>query len=124
MVIVLSDCFTDVAPLMECFQHLRFHKHDVAVFHVLDRQEIDFRFDRPIRFVDLESPFSMITDPTIVQSGYREELDRFLDSLQIGCRESGVDYQRVFTDADYERVLAAFLLQRLRKAPGASGGPA
>jgi len=124
MVIVLSDCFTEIGPLMECFQHLRFHKHDLAVFHVLDRQEIDFHFDRPIRFVDLESPFSMITDPTIVQRGYREELDRFLNGLQVGCRESGVDYQRVFTDTDYEKVLAGFLLQRLRKAPGASGGPA
>jgi uncharacterized protein (DUF58 family) len=42
LVIIVSDLFTEVPELLDCFKHLRFYKHDVAVFHLLDRQEFDF----------------------------------------------------------------------------------
>lgn len=123
LVVVFSDFFTEVGPLLDAFQHMRFQKHDLAVFHLLDRQELDFAFDRPIRFVDLESPFQMISDPAMVAAGYRRELDAYLETLQRGSREFGVDYQRVVTDANYEAVIASFLLERLRAQPGAGGAP-
>ncbi len=121
LVVVMSDFFTEVEPLLNAFQHMRFQKHDLAVFHLLDKQEINFDFDRPIRFVDLESHFQMLTDPALIAPGYREEVDRYLEAIQRGSREFGVDYNRVMLDDDYEKVLAAFLLQRLKKAPGAGG---
>jgi len=115
LVIIFSDFFTSVEPLLDCFQHMRFRKHDLAVFHLLDRQELDFSFDRPIRFMDMESNFSMITDPPVVQGGYRKELHKYLTDIKRGCEEFNVDYQRVFTDTDYEKTLASFLLQRFKK---------
>ena len=121
LVVVVSDFFTEVDPLLNAFQHMRFQKHDLAVFHLLDRQEIDFNFDRPIRFVDLESRFQMLTDPALIAGGYRAEVDAYLAAMGRGSREFGVDYHRVMLDDDYEKVLAAFLLGRLRKAPGAGG---
>jgi uncharacterized protein (DUF58 family) len=118
LVIVFSDLFTPVAPLMDCFEHMRFRKHDLAVFHILDRQELDFSFDRPIRFMDMEGSFHMTTDPAVIKAGYRRELDRYLASMAHGCREFNVDYHRVFTDTDYEAALATFLLQRMTKKQG------
>ena len=116
LVVVFSDFFTEVGPLLDGFQHMRFRKHDLAIFHMMDRMELDFEFDRPIRFVDMEDSFAIVTDPAVVRSGYRRELTRHLDGMKHGCEEFNVDYQRVFTDADYETVLAAFLLQRMRKS--------
>ncbi len=118
MVIVLSDFLTEIEPLLDCFQHMRFRKHDLAVFHLLDRQEIDFKFDRPIRFVDMESPFSMVTDPSLIGAGYRHEVDRYLSDVKRGCREFCVDYRPIVTDGDYETTLSAFLLKRMRKQAG------
>lgn len=121
LVIVFSDCFTEVPPLLDCFQHMRFQKHDLTVFQLLDLQELRFDFDRPIRFVDMESGFDMVTDPSVIHAGYQRELDTYLAALQQGCREFGVDYQRVVTHEDYEKALASFILQRLRKSPGSGG---
>jgi uncharacterized protein (DUF58 family) len=118
LIIIFSDFFGDVPPLLDCFQHMRFRKHDLALFHMLDREELDFDFDRPIRFVDLETSFGMVTDPSVIRNGYRTELDRYLDSFKRGCREFNVDYHRVVTDTDYEQVLASFLLQRIRTNRG------
>lgn len=113
MVVVFSDLFTDVDELLDGFQHMRFRKHDLVVFHLLDRQEIQFDFDRPIRFVDMETGQGMITDPSTVRNGYQDALKTYLDAMQKGCREFGVDYHRVITDVEYERVLSAFMLQRI-----------
>lgn len=115
LVIVFSDFFAEPDALLDSFQHMRFRKHDLAVFHLLDRQEAAFAFDRPIRFADLETPFALITDPAVIRDNYLNEFNRHLETLQRGSREFQVDYRRVFTDADYEKVLAAFLLDRMRK---------
>jgi uncharacterized protein (DUF58 family) len=118
LVIVFSDFLADVDELMDSFQHMRFKKHDLAVFHMLDRQEVDFSFDRPIRFVDLESPNSMVTDPSVVREGYMREVQKHLNAMKKGSREFGVDYRQAYTDADYEPLLASFLLERMNKKTG------
>ena len=116
LVMVFSDCFCDLAPLVNAFQHLRFQKHDVAVFQLLDRAELDFRFDRPVRFVDLESSLSIVTETSSVRDEYLRQLGEFLDGLRGGCHEFGLDYRRVVTDQNYERVLADFLVERAQLA--------
>jgi uncharacterized protein (DUF58 family) len=115
LVVVFSDFFAEIDTLMDSFQHMRFKKHDLAVFHMLDRQEVDFKFDRPIRFVDLESPYSMVTDPSVIRTGYVQEVRNYLNGMKSGAREFGVDYRQAFTDDDYEQLLAAFLLERMNK---------
>lgn len=121
LVIVISDFFAEAGPLVNAFQHMRFQKHDLALFHLLDRDEASFEFDRPIRFTDLENSFQLITDPALIAADYRREFDAHLEVLQRCGREFGADYQRVFTDHDYEQVLAAFILQRLRAAQAGGG---
>lgn len=118
LVVIISDLFTEVPELLECFKHLRFYKHDVAVFHLLDRQEFDFDFTRPVRFVDMESGADMITDPAVVRDAYREALNDYLTAMSHGCREFDVDYRLTYLDQSYEGVLTNFLLQRIKRKKG------
>ncbi|MHA3772363.1 DUF58 domain-containing protein [Verrucomicrobiota bacterium sgz303538] len=118
LVVIISDLFTEVPDLLECFKHLRFYKHDVAVFHLLDRQEFDFDFTRPVRFVDMESGADLITDPAVVRDAYRDALNDYLSTLTNGCREFDVDYRLTYLDQSYEGVLTNFLLQRLKRKKG------
>ena len=112
LVIVFSDFFTDLNELFDCFEHLRFRKHDLAVFHLVDRSELDFEFDRPIRFVDMEDNSVLITDPIMLRDRYQQVLHDHLEKMKAGCTEHLVDYTRVITDENYEEVLAEFLLSR------------
>jgi uncharacterized protein (DUF58 family) len=116
LIIVLSDLFHDPEELLGAFQHVRFQKHDLAVFHLLDQAELKFDFDRPVRFVDLESSGSIVTEPSLIREQYLAELDAFLRRIQSGCREFKADYRRVTTDQNYERVLADFLVERAEVA--------
>ncbi|MDG1891983.1 MAG: DUF58 domain-containing protein [Verrucomicrobiota bacterium] len=114
LVLIFSDCFTDIEPLIGGLQHLRFQKHDVGLFHILDRQEMDFNFDRPIRFADLESSFSMVTEPAMVREAYLEQFQNFQAALQKGCHECNSDYREVTTSKPFEKVLADFLVDRAK----------
>jgi uncharacterized protein (DUF58 family) len=116
LIVVVSDLFCDLPPLLDCFQHLRFQNHDVAVFHLLDRQELEFRFDKPVRFLDLEGPMSLITEPALVRDEYLHALHRYLEQLRAGCLEFKIDYRQIVTDQDPERVLGDFLVERARAA--------
>ena len=112
LIVVLSDLFIEPEILNSCFQHLRFRKHDVAVFHLLDQTEIDFAFDRPTRFLDLEGGAPIMTDPNLVGKQYHQALAGYLADLQTVMREAAVDYQRVNLGVPVEDILARFLVGR------------
>ena len=114
MVVIFSDCFCDVSDLMASLQHLAFQHHDVVLFHVLDPQELNFKFDRPLRFVDLEGPNSLVTEPSVIRDEYLKYFRQFLETIQKGCREFSIDYRRVLTTDNYEKILADFLIERSR----------
>ena len=85
MVVVISDFYTEVPPLLDCFQHLRHRKHDVAAFHLLDPQELRFEFARPVRFADMEGGEAVIAEPTLIREQYLHAIHYYLDEMKRGC---------------------------------------
>jgi uncharacterized protein (DUF58 family) len=112
LVVVVSDLFLEPAVLGRCFQHLRFRKHDVAVFHLLDPLELEFNFRRPMRFLDMEGGPSIFAEPSDIAARYQKALDEYLQGLKAVVLESAIDYSRVAIDEDYEKVLVRFLISR------------
>lgn len=116
LIVVLSDFFADPEGIVSAIQHVRYQKHDLTAFQLLDRQELDFRFDRPTRFLDLESSFKLVAEPALVRDEYLAQLQEFLARLRTGCHEFKADHRQAVTDEDYERVLSTFLVERARAA--------
>jgi uncharacterized protein (DUF58 family) len=114
LVVILSDLFIEPPLLKKAFEHLRFRKHDVAIFHLLDPLELEFQFLRPMRFLDMEGGPSIFAEPNDIIDRYQSALDRYLAELKQVCLEAAVDYQRVRLDDDYEQVLSRFLVARTR----------
>ncbi len=114
LIIILSDLFMPPAQLRSSFQHLRFRKHDVAVFHLLEQNELDFAFDRPMRFLDLEGGSPVLADPTVIARQYHRSLQQYFQELDQAVRDTLVDYHRVAIEEPYDDVLARFLLARTR----------
>lgn len=114
LIVVISDLFVEPELLRGCFQHLRFRKHDLAVFHLLDRQELEFTFRRPMRFLDMEGGPAIFAEPNEIADRYHTALQTYLTDLRQVVLESAVDYHRVSLDDDYEHVLMRFLVGRTR----------
>ena len=114
LVVIISDLFVEPAELRSCFQHLRFRKHDVAIFHLIDPKEIAFDFRRPMRFLDMEGGTAIFAEPNEIFDRYQKALNVYFESLHEIILESAVDYHRVSIDEDYEQVLLRFLVGRMR----------
>ena len=112
LVVAVSDFFVEPEDLKHALQHLRFQRHDVALFHLLDARELRFEFDRPARFVDLEDGGWILTDPALIARRYQAVVKEYLEQMDEVIRLTGVDYHRLLLDESYEKVLARFLLAR------------
>ena len=114
LIIIMSDLFVEPELLRGCFDHMRFRKHDLAVFHLLDPRELSFDFRRPMRFLDMEGGPAIFAEPNEIAERYHKALATYLEQLHQVVLESAVDYHRVGLDEDYEQVLARFLIGRTR----------
>lgn len=115
LIIILSDLFIEPEIVRNCLDHLRFRKHDVAVFHLLEQRELALEFDRPMRFVDMEGGEPILADPTVIGAQYQQALEIYLEGMNTVIQETEVDYHRIRIDENYDDVLARFLLGRTPK---------
>ena len=114
LIVIVSDLFVEPEQLRGCLEHLRFRKHDVAAFHLLDPRELRFDFHRPMRFLDMEGGPAVFAEPNEIADRYHKALQQYLDELQQLVLESAIDYHRVSIDQGYERTLMRFLVGRTR----------
>jgi len=102
--------------------------HDVVVFQVLDPAELNFDFEAPALFRDLETGRDMYVDPVAAQKGYKHMLEAHLDKARTVCRRLGIDYHLFATDRPFDLALLEFLQDRMhrrkqvRRAQGANIG--
>lgn len=114
LIVLISDLFVEPALLRKAFEHLRFRKHDVAVFHLLDPLELGFTFQRPMRFLDLEGGPAIFAEPNEILDRYQRALNDYLAELKSIVLTSSIDYHRVSIDEHYDQVLLRFLAARAR----------
>lgn len=115
VVMLFSDLFDEPAEILAGLRHLRYQRHEVILFHVMDAAEVDFPFQDATLFRGFEELGDMLTDPRTLREGYLAELTAFLAELKKGCRAQSIDFVPLRTDADLGIVLASYLAKRLRK---------
>ncbi len=119
LVVVFSDLLDrggDVDAMMAALQHLRHNKHEVVVFHVLDKAtEVDFEFeDRPTIFQDLESGEEVRLHPSEVREAYTRRMSELRKELELRCSQYRVDWIDVDIAAGVYPVLSAYLAKRAK----------
>jgi len=111
LVCIISDLLgTD--ELVEGLRVLRSRNHDVALFHVLHDDELDFNFSGATRFEGLESVDFLNCNPRALREGYLEAMNDFLDKTRNACGRLAIDYMLVRTSDPLDAVLAKFLSVR------------
>ena len=117
MVVIFSDMFEhaeDVEPLFSALQHLKHNKHEVVLFHVVDKaKEIDFDYDnRPYVFIDMESGERVKLQPKEVKEHYVEQMAKFTHDLQVKCLQYNIDFVEADINKGVRPILQSFLVKR------------
>jgi len=114
MVILVSDLLGDAESILKGLQHLRSKRHDVIVFHVLDRSEREFPFRRLTLFRDVETSRRVLVDARSYRETYISRVSRFVEELKLGCHRARIDYVAIDTSQPFDVALFAYLAKRSR----------
>lgn len=122
LVILISDMLTDLDPLYAALGKLQHNGHEIVIFHVLDRDEIELPFNHSVIFRDIEGSEQVFAEPWAFRKAYRRAMEAFIDEVRKRCRFCGIDYLLMRTDEDPGLALSHFLHQRLRRGPATHSG--
>jgi len=112
IVILISDLLDDEERILKGIQHLLFGGHEVLVFHVMDRAEIELPFAGPVEFIGLESGPRVTTEPASLRKSYCAEVQAFRDRMRVACERNRCHYVFVNTSQPWGEVLSAYLASR------------
>jgi uncharacterized protein (DUF58 family) len=113
MVIILSDCFDALGPLMRALRHFRHRRHEVILFHILAPEEIEFPFRKWTQFRNLESlGHKLLVDPRRLRQEYLENFNHFCAQLRRQAGQMQIDYHQMRTDEPVDRALGIYLTKR------------
>jgi uncharacterized protein (DUF58 family) len=113
LLVIISDCFGDVATFLKAMAHFRHAFHEILVFQIWDRDELDFPFRGWTQFDCLEQAnLKHLLDPALLRQAYLANLGKFRDDLTRGCRRHKIDMVPFVTDQPYADALAAYLSRR------------
>jgi uncharacterized protein (DUF58 family) len=116
LIVLLTDCFEQVAPLLRAFQHFRHRRHEVLLFHILAPEEMELPFKKWTQFRNLEVPgHRLLVDPQRLRRQYQENFQRFCKELRDAAGRAAVDYHLMRTDEPVDRALGIYLTRRQRR---------
>lgn len=116
IVVLISDFYEEPDDVLNAVAFLRGRGNDVIVFHVMDRDEMQFPFIDATNFVDVESGERMPVVPEYLRKQYRDLVAAHVAELERRVREQRMDYALFDTSRPLDQALFTYLLARQRFA--------
>jgi len=117
-VVIFSDLLDNHQPddVFRALQHLRYNKHEVILFHVLDKstEELLDLENRPYRFVDMETRETLRLNPSEIQEQYRMAMAERKTELRRKCAQYHIDLIETDVRKGTHQVLIEYLIKRSR----------
>lgn len=120
LVVVFSDMLQTVhqkeqlASVFSALQHLKFNKHEVILFNVIDQaKEVEFEFaNRPHQFMDMETGLSLKVHPSKIRETYLEQMQAYRQEIELKCAQYKIDRIDADIAEGFIPVLQAYLIKR------------
>jgi uncharacterized protein (DUF58 family) len=115
LMILLSDLLAPTDALEKDLTALTACGHEVLLFQILDPAELDFAFEEPVLFQDVESGRELLLDPGAARAAYLERFQAHNQSVETICRKLGAAFRQVTSSQPLELALFDFLRERMQR---------
>jgi uncharacterized protein (DUF58 family) len=117
LIFLFTDMFQtekDDGELFEALRHLKYNKHDVVLFHPMDKQhELFFNFENtPKRFVDVETGEHLDLYADNIKDAYQKQISSYIADIKMKCAQYKIKYVDIDIQSDFSTVLNTFLVER------------
>jgi uncharacterized protein (DUF58 family) len=117
LIILFSDLMLSPdyeQQFIEAIQHLKHNKHEVIVFHVIDKQyELDFEIpNRPVKIIDMETNEEIKLQPNEFKNQYYEQINSYFNNLKLKLGQQNIDFVNIDVNQDLSFILQQFLIKR------------
>lgn len=100
--------------LFEALRHLKYNKHEVVLFHLMD-MELEYHFDfdnTPKRFLDVETGEHLDLYADTIKEAYEKGIQEYFTALKLKCAQYRIKYVEVDIKRDFSTILNTFLVER------------
>ncbi len=117
LIFLFTDMFqtaTDDNRIFDALRHLKYNKHEVVLFHLLDMDK-EFHFDfenTPKRFLDVETGEHIDLFSETIKENYEEAIKTYFDELKMKCAQYKIKYVDVDVRSNFSKVLNTFMVER------------
>lgn len=114
LLLVLSDLYDDEERTLAELRRAARMGHEVVLFQILSRDEIELPYRRDLEFTDLETGRTLAIDASLARREYKDAVAAFLERWRSRAGAEGFQYSLIVTDTAPDRALRNFLLARQR----------
>ncbi|MFI5379071.1 MAG: DUF58 domain-containing protein [Tepidisphaerales bacterium] len=122
LVMVISDLLTDLDSFYTALGRMQHQGHEIVIFHVLDREEIELPFKDSVLFKDIEGSEQIFAEPWAFRKAYKAAMEQFIAEVGQKCRFCGIDHVLLHTDENLGTAMSHYLHLRERVAATKRGG--
>jgi uncharacterized protein (DUF58 family) len=115
LVAVISDLYCDPAALTRAVQPLAYRGHDIMIFQILDRAEVEPDFADSVLLEDMESGQLREVSPGFLKDTYPAKLKEHLAKLHKAAGDLGAHQTLLVTDEPLDRALRRYLTFRQKR---------
>jgi len=112
LIVLVSDLYDEPDAVLRALHHFRHRRHEVILFHLFDKAEIEFPFREVIALRDMETGDRLQVDPAYVRDTYVEQVAAFIETYRRACAEAQIDYVLTDTSVPYDFMLAKYIAKR------------
>jgi uncharacterized protein (DUF58 family) len=112
LLLVFSDFYDRETETLAELRRAARMGHDVVVFQIVTRAELEFPYRDDVDFRDLESSRALLTNAREIRLAYKDAFAAFVERWRTRTRAEGLDYTLLVTDTPLDEALRGFLLRR------------
>jgi uncharacterized protein (DUF58 family) len=112
LLIVFSDFYDDEDGVLAQLRRAARMGHEVVLFQIVSRDEIDLPYRQDLEFTDLETGQRLAINAGLARRDYKDAVAAFLERTRMHAGAQGFQYSLVVTDTPPDHALRNFLLAR------------
>jgi hypothetical protein len=115
LLLVLSDFYDDEERTFAELRRAARMGHEVVLFQILSRDELELPYGRDLELTDLETGRVVAVNAGLARREYKDAMAAFLERWRSRAGGEGFQYSLIVTDTPPDRALRNFLLARVTR---------